>query len=307
MNTDLMETNAERLPVDEHNIPESFEVRFIPQSDWKLKELLAFYLGGVGTGLYVISQFMNFTAGLVIGFILVVFGKNLAHLVSASRPTNAFRAFARPGTSWISRGVYFIIAFTIFGALDIASRAGWIEWGGTLGNLLSVLAFVSALLVMIYLGFLMAGARIIPLWHSPLIPAIFLSYSLAFGGALAAILYPISGIEYSIASITKLLLLTIASTLFLILVHLMVMKYSNKAAKRSAELLIRGNLRKIFVGGVLIVGLVIPLIITGLSQVAHSPTGAGTVIAGVLMLIGGFLFESSFLKAAIYTPLIDVE
>jgi formate-dependent nitrite reductase membrane component NrfD len=250
---------------------------------------------------------MNFTAGLVIGFILVVVAKNVAHLVSASRPTNAFRALARPGTSWISRGLYFIIAFAIFGILDIASRAGWIEWGGALANLFSVLAFLSALLVMVYLGFLMAGARIIPLWHSPLIPAIFLSYSLAFGGALAAILYPISGIEYSVAFITKLLLLTIASTLFLILVHLMVMKYSNKAAKRSAELLIKGHLGKMFIGGVIVLGLVIPLIIVGLSQIADSSTGAVTIIAGILMLAGGFLFESSFLKAAIYTPLVDVE
>ena len=125
------------------------------------------------------------------------------------------------------------------------------------------------LLVMIYLGFLMAESRVIPLWHSPLIPVIFLSYSLAFGGALTAILYPITGIDYSIVFVTKLLLLTITSTLFLILVHLMVLGSSNKTARRSTELMIKGELKPMFVGGVIIVGLIIPLIITGISQIVH--------------------------------------
>ena len=134
MNTHVMATSGEDLPVYENNIPESFEVKYVSQKDWGLGELLAFYLGGVGAGLYVLSQFMNFIPGLVIGFILVVFGKNIAHLVSASRPTIAFRALTRPGTSWISRGAYFILFFVIFGALDIASRAGWIAGGGIGGK-----------------------------------------------------------------------------------------------------------------------------------------------------------------------------
>jgi len=301
-----METSGDKLPVYEDNIPESFEVKYVSQRDWRLGELMAFYLGGVGTGLYVLSQFMDFVPGLVIGFILVVFGKNIAHLISASRPTSALRALARPGTSWISRGAYFILFFAAFGALDIASRAGWIAGGGIAGKLLSALAFISALLVMIYLGFLMSGSRIIPLWNSPLLPAIFLSYSLALGGALAAILYPITGTEYSVVSLTKLLLLTVSSTLFLVLAHLIAMGSSNKAARRSADLLLRGGLKKMFVGGVLIVGLVIPLLITGISQVAQSPTVAGSFIAGVLTLFGGFLFKSALLNAAVYRPMIDI-
>lgn len=301
-----MATSGEELPAYENNIPESFEVKYVSQKDWGLRELLAFYVGGVGAGLYILSQFMNFVPGLVIGFILTVFGKNIAHLISASRPTNAFRALTRPGTSWISRGAYFILCFVIFGALDIASRAGWIAGGGIGGNLFSALAFISALLVTIYLGFLMSGSRVIPLWNSPLLPAILLSYSLALGGALTAILYPIAGVDYSVAFIKKLLLLTISSTLFLVLVHLIVVRSTNKAARRSADLLLKGELKRTFVGGVLVAGLLLPLAITGISQLAQSPSAAWTVIAGLLVLIGGFLYENALLKAAVYLPMIDM-
>lgn len=153
MNTDVRATNGEELSVYEDNIPESFEAKYVSQKDWRLGELLAFYVGGVGAGLYVLSQFVNFMLGLVIGFILVVFGKNIAHLISSSRPIYAIRSMARPGTSWISRGAYFILLFAIFGILDIASRYGWIAGGGIGGKLFSALAFISAFVVMIYLGF----------------------------------------------------------------------------------------------------------------------------------------------------------
>jgi formate-dependent nitrite reductase membrane component NrfD len=306
MGTHVMGTSGEELPVYENNIPESFEMKYVSQKDWGLGELLAFYVGGVGAGLYVLSQFMNFVPGLIVGFVLVVFGKNIAHLISASRPANAFRALTRPGTSWISRGAYFILFFAIFGILDIASRAGWIAGGGMGGKLLSALAFISALLVMIYLGFLLSASRVIPLWNSPLLPAIFLSYSLTLGGALEAILYPITGTDYSIVFLTKLLLLTISATLFLVLVHLMVMSSSSKAAKRSAHLLLKGALKSTFVGGVLVAGLIVPFAITGISHLAQSSTGAWTVLAGILVLGGGFLYEKALLKAAVYLPMMDV-
>jgi formate-dependent nitrite reductase membrane component NrfD len=306
MNAHVVATRGEELPVYENNIPDSFEVKYVSQKDWGLGELLAFYMGGVGAGLYVLSQFMGFFPGLVIGFILAVLGKNIAHLISASRPTKAFRALTRPGTSWISRGAYFILFFVIFGALDIACRAGWIAGGGTGGKLISALAFVSGLLVMIYLGFLMSGSRTIPLWNSPLLPAIFLSYSLTLGAALAAILYPIAGSDYSVVFITKLLLLTVSSTLFLVLVHLMVMSSSSKASRRSAELLLKGVLKSAFVGGVLVAGLIVPFAITGISQLAQSPNVAWIFIAGILVLVGGFLYENALLKAAVYQPMMDM-
>ena len=68
METRDIKKTDDLLPPYERNIPESFEVRFTAQSDWRLWETVAFYLGGVGAGLYVVSQFLNTRAGLLAGF-----------------------------------------------------------------------------------------------------------------------------------------------------------------------------------------------------------------------------------------------
>ena len=65
MEVDNAEKTDELFPAYKRNIPESFEVRFTAQSDWRFWETVAFYLGGVGAGLYVVSQFLQAQAGLI--------------------------------------------------------------------------------------------------------------------------------------------------------------------------------------------------------------------------------------------------
>ena len=83
MGKQFIQTDADRLPVYEENIPETFEMHYASQTDWETKELVAFFIGGVGTGAYIISQFLNFNPGLILGFLFVVVGKNLGHLISS--------------------------------------------------------------------------------------------------------------------------------------------------------------------------------------------------------------------------------
>jgi len=298
---------GEHLTPYEENIPETFEVRFVVQKDWKFWEVLAFYLGGVGAGLYAVSQFLNVATGLVVGYILVVGCKNMAHLLSSSRPTRALRAFSNPGSSWISRGAYFILFFAVFGAFDIATRLEWMGRENVIGQSAAVLALLFACMIMIYIGFVMAQSRVMPLWHSPLLPVIFLVYSVALGAALAVIIFSLQGIGFDSVFMKKLLMLTIACTLFFVLIHLLVLMYSSKTAKRSAEFLIKGKTGLVFVGGAVIGGLIIPLALTGYSYITTNPSDVAIVFSGALILIGGFLFESSFLKAGMYSPLVDVD
>ena len=60
-------------------------------------------------------------------------------------------------------------------------------------------------------------------------------------------------------------------------------------------------------GGAVLAGLIIPLILTGYAHMTTSHSEIVTIVSGVLILLGGFLFESSFLKAGIYSPLVDVD
>ena len=299
--------DADRLPAYKDNIPETFEIGFAPQTDWEAKESMTFFFGGVGTGAYIVSQFFNHIPGLILGFLLVVVGKNIGHLLSSSRPQYAFRAFANIRRSWISKGATCILCFGVFGCLDILTRLGWIDADKFPVAVFSIMAFLTAFVVMAYPGFLMAESRSIPLWNTPLIPITLVSYSLAFGVSLIALLLPFTGAGDSLLTVTKVQLVLVAATLFLVLTHLMVMQYSGKAARRSAALLLKGNLKSKFVFGVIGAGLVIPLTITGYLQTTGSQAVFGTFVAGFLILVGGYFYEKTLFQAAVFIPPIDIE
>lgn len=304
MASHTFDTNGDELSTCEDNIPEPFEITYATQKDWRIGEVISFYIGGVGTGLYILSQFMEFMTGLVIGYILVAFGKNLAHLFCASKPLNAFRAFSRPSTSWISRGAYCLTFFMVLGAVDITSRAALIPGANTLfGKIYSISAFMAACVIMIYPGLLLTKSRGIPLWNSPVIPITFVSYSLVLGLSVMAILSPITKPDTGLSQLLPLLFVTLAATILFILSHLVVMKSSTQTARESVKRLIKGEQKRIFVGGVLFMGLGIPLTITGYLHFMGITGEPAVFIAGAMALCGGYLFEASLFKAALFIPI----
>jgi formate-dependent nitrite reductase membrane component NrfD len=308
MQHDVMGTAGERLSAYKRNVAETFEIGFAAQKDWKIWEVLAFYLGGVGAGLYVVSQFLHLTSGLVVGYVLVVWGKNIAHLLASSRPERSIRAFANLRTSWISRGAFFILLFAVFGRGDIAVRLGWNGGvGESIEKAVALLTGLCAAMVMLYIGFVMAQSRIIPLWHSPLLPVTLLSYSLALGAALAGIIAALRGDNGNAGTLDLMLFITTVVTMFLILMPGLVLRSSSKTARVSVELLTKGRLRVMFVGGVLIFGLGVPILLTAYSCFGEGTHEFFTFSARLLTLGGGFLFESALLKAAIFSPSLPVE
>ena len=98
---------------------DEFIVRVKPQRDWiegrALWLLGAIYFGGVGGGLYIASVLVNWQMGLLLAVGITAILKGGAHLLFLTRPLNFWRIFWRPQTSWISRGIYFVFLFIIFG------------------------------------------------------------------------------------------------------------------------------------------------------------------------------------------------
>ncbi len=314
--TNATEQRVERLPVGAGWIPDSFEAGFLRQRDWRLWEVLSFYFGGLGTGLYVISALLDSRAsgdaprgtivGMILGFLLVIVAKNGSHLMASTHPSKALRSMSKPGSSWISRGAVAIFIFGVFGALDIVVRLGWIPGDGeTIGWIFAIIALASAFVVMVYIGFVMAEARTIALWHTPLLPVMYLAFSLVLGSALATGIFNLAGIEYDTALLRIILLVTIPVTVFLMLAHLSFLGFSNEAARLSMQMLTKGEVAASYIGGVLVVGLVAPLILTAAAYGADGAARWVSVISAVLMVIGGYLFYSSMFRAAVFSPVVQ--
>ena len=294
----------EALPVYNRNIPASCALGYRLQNDWKFVEVLSFYLGGVGTGLYILSQLFGCTAGLIVGYLLVVVCKNGAHLLASSKPFRSMGVLSKPCSSWISRGAYGIFAFAILGLLDIAMRLGFLSVGAGLAMTVSVLAGAAAFFIMAYVGFVFAEARNIGFWNSPAVPAIIVCYSFCMGYALFLILSKDAG---ATGIILSQFLVVLVATAVLIFFFLIVANRTRASAKESVKMLTQGELSMAFWGGVVVAGLLVPM-----GLVAYSLSSCGTeaaflpVIAGVLTLLGGLLFETCFIRAGIYNPVVDV-
>jgi formate-dependent nitrite reductase membrane component NrfD len=93
-------------------------------------------------------------------------------------------------------------------------------------------------------------------------------------------------------------------TLVLLFAYLLSMLSSTASGKRSAQLVLRSRLGRTFWGGVIVAGLIIPLVITLFAYFALPAavvaTGLLLIVAAILELAGALLFRYTLLKAGVY-------
>jgi DMSO reductase anchor subunit len=149
---------------------------------------------GIGYGLLmwlVVMQLISGQVGdlsnsLIVGFIglaLATLGL-LSSTLHLANPKNAWRAFSRFRTSWLSReGVFSLVYYPIILAYAYLLYVG----GGELTMLAKVIGALSllvALAVVICTGMIYASLKPIRQWHNPLVTPLYLLFSFS-SGALA--------------------------------------------------------------------------------------------------------------------------
>jgi formate-dependent nitrite reductase membrane component NrfD len=279
---------------------EQFVVGFDRQREWierrGLLLLAAFYLGGVGGGLFLTSLVVGWKAGIPIALGIVAIGKGSAHILFLGRPLRAWRALMRPHSSWISRGVYFMVLFVVLGIL-------YYVYYGNSGLLVASGFFAFALII--YTGFALAASPGIPFWSNPLVPVIFAAASLTSGAALAEAAHAIRP-ETVIAHTDRLetLGLVMGTVMVVLLFTYLVANYmSTVAAKESVAYLAWGSMSVAFWIGVVLLGIVIPLSILVPAYLGEVARG-WLAVAGISELCGSLALRYSLLKAGIYPPVI---
>lgn len=272
----------------------SFNVELRGQQEWAWLVAIDLFFGGLGGGLFLL--FHNLTLSPAMGLLslgLVTVG-GLVLLAELGHPMRAWRAMAKPRTSWISRGMIAVLLFIVFGFFCIApsfSFFSWLPWNpvGYGERAIGTVTTLCALLVTLYPGFVLSASPAIPFWNSPLLPVLFFVQSLLGATAVVILFSPFPGL-LSLAAVL------IIVNLVLIAIHLLTLEHSGLAAKEAVRLLQRGSLGWIFGVGVLLIGLVFPLVVT-----LWMPSAV--VLAGAFILIGGLLFRYCVLRAGVYVPI----
>ncbi|MGD0795680.1 MAG: DmsC/YnfH family molybdoenzyme membrane anchor subunit [Dehalococcoidales bacterium] len=280
-------------------------IKYTRQTEWidrrGLFLWLAFYAGGLGGGLYLVSLFFNSLWGMLIGWLIVAGIKGGAHLIFLGRPLRAWRIVFRPGSSWLSRGILFVLTFALFGAIQMALTR-WAP-GSAAEIVFKVLAGAAALAVATYTGFVLNSVKAVPFWNSRLLPVLFILCGILGGFGLSVVIaLNGGGINLETAETGARWLLIINA--FLIGIYLWMAANREITGKKSVLEQIRGHLAPFFWIGIVILGIVVPL---GVALISHltANVSASLILTGVACeIIGGLTLRYCVLKAGAYKPLV---
>ena len=273
---------------------QGFNAEFKCQREWGWLLSIWLFLSGTGCGLFVLFKLLDlpiFFALLALGSI-VLGGAVL--LLELGSPTRAWRGVSRIRTSWLSRGVVFVCFFIVTGFLSVAPALVPPWQGADLGaRALGWIAALCALMIVLYPGFFLAKNRSIPFWNTAWLPAVLVGY--AATGASAMILLGSAFLREGLRPFDTLAAVLIVVTGILVGVYLLAMHRAGGPARESVRLLNAAPLSWTFRLGVILVGLLLPLLL-----VLWVPWAA--VVAGLCMLAGSLLFRYCVLKVGVYVP-----
>jgi formate-dependent nitrite reductase membrane component NrfD len=296
-------------------------VKPMQQTEWIKGEGLLIWLAEVfsslGTGLYLVSIFVNNWWGAAIGWGIIVLIKLPLHLIYLGKPVRFWRALppftGAWRTSWIARGFFFTTLYSGFGLLQLISSYLLINQDGTVGlaastligidMVLKLLAGFTGIMTAIYCGFMMSFCKSVPFWNTGLLPIVIMNAGLADGLALLIGLgLWMGGTDIMmLESVTRILLLV---NIILIGTYLLNSTYRSATAKLSSKELLIGKNALLFWAGVVIMGIAVPLIISLMGYRTGGVSHSLLIFSIICHTLGAFSLKYCILNVGIYKPLM---
>lgn len=283
--------------------PHRFAYGYYRQAWWNWLIGTAFFCGGLGAGLFLISLATEQWLGMVVGYLVVVLGKNTAHLLYLGRPERFWRAAMRPDRSWIARGIWASGLFALSGGILLLPRilgSGWQVTGGV-GIAAKAIVIVSGLFIMFYDGFVMNHSAAIPFWNTQLLPLLILMYAILGGTTLTITLgvFENHG-SRDTAWLEKVEPYLLIANFALLFVYLLRMSRWTAAARETVRMWVNGRYARVFFGLIVATGLIATLMLS-LVQQQWQGQGLSLVIAGC-ELTGDFSLLMLLLKSGLFSP-----
>jgi formate-dependent nitrite reductase membrane component NrfD len=311
----------------EHFQPARFGRYLKPQEEWKGIIAIYLYLAGMGSGSFIIGALLHwfgiFSNGPEIPSIhLFGYPVNLTEvpifwgpiMVAIGAPflildlgikRRFMYACLNPRTSWVARGFLILSTFILFGLVLLAKSIlafDWLHAESALWVIPEVIAFLFAFGTAIYTGILLKATRSVPLWNTYLLPLLFLVSALSTGSM--AIILSTLGTGLFSHDAGALRILTGAEQILVLIEGIVLYLYlfrsyrTTEQGKDSVRLLLSGEKRLIFWGGIVLLGFIFPIILENMASFFH---GNMTLLfaAGLVMLCGGFFLRLGVLTAGI--------
>jgi formate-dependent nitrite reductase membrane component NrfD len=282
-------------------------VNYTRQTEWIDKRgiflWIAFYTGGLGGGLYLVSLFFDSLWGMLIGWLIVSILKGGTHFIFLGKPLRFWRIMMHPQTSWLARGFLFVVGFAGFGALQVL--VSW-QWPGGIAEIVfKVIAGILAFCVAIYTGFVLKAVKGVPFWNSWLLPVLFIMCGV-LGGFGISVIIALNGGGIDLAQAETGSRWLLAVNILLIVLYLWLASRREAVGKQSVLEQMHGHNAPVFWVGIVALGIVIPLIVTIIGLVAGEVNHAILITGVVCEIIGGLSLRYVVLKAGAYKPLVAI-
>ena len=286
---------------------------------WKVAASL--FLIATGAGSYLVGflsglidpagSMMLSKLAVILGTPFVLVGGCLL-LCDMGQKSKFYHMISRPGSSWMSRGAFFVILFLVFNLIHLFTGI----WPTTtllthpaVYLMIGIIASILAVLTLVYTGFLLGAVKAIPFWSSSFLPWLFLLSGLSTGAmatSLAFSIYKFSGGDGPVQHLTY---LTRFNFFVIILEAIVLGSYLGVMRSRAAgsvKMLTRGKLARAFWGGVVFAALIVPFVIEALK--AFIPPGPALLLAlalpgGIIGLIGGYMLRHVVVYGGTRIPL----
>jgi formate-dependent nitrite reductase membrane component NrfD len=287
--------------------PFEYMVKYTQQKNWIDGRgnfiAFAFFLGGISGGLFMAAAYFDSISGMFIAWLLSL-AMGISYLIHLGQPSQSWRMFMKPRTSWISRGFIFIMLFIGLTFITLI-LAEWFPDAKSALITFKVLAGIFAFAQSIYTGFAVSYVSAIKLWNSAILPILFVICG--FSGGLAILMgISLGGSEAQITTIENMTRITLIAFAVILIVYLWNTTYSNVAARDAVARLLGGNIAAIFWIGVVVLGVIIPIVISIVSYYIEA-SSALLLTAVVTEIIGGLSLRYIILKGGIYIPLTSGE
>jgi formate-dependent nitrite reductase membrane component NrfD len=288
--------------------PWDFMVKYTPQREWieghGIMVAFAMFFGGLSGGLYLASLVFDNLTGMVIAWVLAALA-GLVDMAHLSKRMRFWRMALKPGSSWISRG--FILIFLFLGAAGIQILITWLAPDANSWELFfKVVGGILAFGVAIYSGFAIGFVGAIKLWNSGLVPILYVVSGLA-GGLAVLMLVSLNKDTASLVSIGNSMLGALVVDTIFVAVYFWSATYSSVTARDSAVMVMKGKIAPAFWIGVIVIGLIIPIVLVAPFSLSQSASTVAFSIAAVCSIIGGIMLRYVILKGGMYSPLLPDE
>jgi formate-dependent nitrite reductase membrane component NrfD len=205
----------------------------------------------------------------------------------------------------VARGFIILSIFIILGLVLFGKSAlpfGWLHAESGFWYLLEVIALAFAFGTALYTGILLKATKSIPLWNTYFLPLLFLVSALSTG-SMSIILSTLgSGLFSHDTGVLKVLM--IGEQILVVIEGIVLYLYlagryrASEQGKDSIRLLLFGEKKFIFWGGIVLLGFVFPFVLEGIAAFSH-----GNVLlifsSGLILLCGGLFLRLGVLSAGI--------